>query len=82
MYFARTASCSDGYAKIHNNHKYLLYCQVFVGRSTIGSGSYAQMPRDAYGFEYDSLVDNLSNPYIYVIGRDYHAVPLFVVKYK
>ena len=29
--------------------------------------------------QYDSLVNDLDNPSIFVINRDYHAVPIFVI---
>ena len=34
------------------------------------------------GTQYDSLVNDLNDAQIFVINRDYHAVPLYVILFK
>lgn len=34
------------------------------------------------GFEYDSVVDDLTEPNIFVIFRDYKALPLYIIEYS
>ena len=59
---------SDAYATVHSDgYKYLLYCKVFIGRSVVGNNCDITMPNDVNGNEYDSLVDKLHQPSLYVV---------------
>lgn len=52
-------------------------CRVLVGHSIIGTQNMISP-----AIQYDSLVDNLHNPQIYVIDKDYHAYPTHVIIFK
>ena len=52
----------------------MLLCKVIVGDYTIGSENYDTPPLKQNGEPYDSMVDNLDNPNLYVISKDYHAI--------
>jgi len=84
-YFARDAaySVNNGYCgRDANGVHSVLLCKVIVGEYTKGHSGITAIPRKPDGSEFDSLVDNLQNPGIFVIWRDYHACPAFLVKYK
>ena len=64
---------SDGY-------KYLLLCKVIVGDSADWVNACSSI--EANGNEYDTLVDSPQNPSIYVVWRDFAAVPMCRIKLK
>eukprot|EP01084_Bolivina_argentea_P122543 217149_1 len=83
-YFAKNASYSvnGGYCgKDKNGIFYILLCKVIVGDYIVGNRSMKQIPRKSNGEEYDSMVNTMTNPTIFVIVRDYHALPFYLVKY-
>ncbi len=61
----------------------MLLCSVIVGDFTQGKEKYDTPPRKGDGVtQYDSMVDNIENPSIFVICRDFHALPLFKITYR
>ena len=86
-YFSNLASLASQYCQsfrpgIDNlKFKAILVCKVFVGDSTIGRRNMneSELYKLDKVTQYDSLVDNLSTPKIFVINRDYHAVPCFII---
>merc|ERR1712130_433350 len=83
-YFTNDASIAFKYAKQQKaDSKYyaMLACKVIVGQSTLGRRSMDQtslfQPDGTTLF--DSLVNDMDNPSIFVINRDYHAMPLYVL---
>jgi len=84
-YFARDASYSDGgYAKeLSNGQKQMLLVDVLVGRSAQGRHGMKAcplLPGEQYT-RYNSLVDNLDNPAIFVIHHSNQAYPAYLITY-
>ena len=84
VYFAKYALKADQYCKMDNNgYYYMLICRVFVGDYTRGRHDMITPPLKNDGkTQYDSLVDNINDPTIFVISKDYHAIPEYIIKYK
>ena len=92
-YFSNRASISADYCKEaartvdggdggDGNPVYaMLACRVYIGESVKGR----ENMRDNELFmndkvtRYDSLVNHLDNPSIFVINRDYHAIPCYII---
>ena len=83
-YFAKKASYSVGfgYCPLHLGYQYIMLCKVIVGDSINGRQSMKKMPKKLNGMEYDTLVDDVNNPSIYVVWRDYRAVPMYLIKFQ
>ncbi|KFP01744.1 Poly [ADP-ribose] polymerase 12, partial [Calypte anna] len=80
-YFARDASYSDHYCKKESNGKIMFLARVLVGDFTLGKSSYVRPPfKDQHNF-YDSCVDNLSNPSIFVIFDKQQIYPEYLIEY-
>lgn len=61
----------------------MFVARVLVGEFTRGSSSYVRPP--AKGLDknlYDSCVDNIINPAIFVIFEKYQIYPEFVIEYR
>ncbi len=87
VYFARDASysSSDTYSpKNSSGHKFILACNVVVGEFCLGKTD-ARTPdlRDAAkNILYDSTVDNMNNPSLYVTYHDAQATPEYLIVFK
>lgn len=87
VYFARDASYSydDTYSPPNSSgHKYVLACSVVVGEFCKGLQD-ARTPdlRDATrNILYDSTVNDLSNPILYVTYHDAQAYPEYLIIFK
>ena len=85
-YFARDASYSVGYSSCNNGVYKMFQCKVLTGEMHPGNGGYElnswPKKKSGQGLIYDSLVDNKSNPSIFVIHDDVRAYPMFVVTFK
>ena len=85
-YFARDAKYSDaGYAKkLPSGKKMMLVVDVLIGRSEKGkSGLKCCNPIEGEKFvKYNSLVDNVDDPSIFVIQHSNQAYPAYVITYK
>ena len=62
----------------------MLVCKVIVGEYTLG---YKAMDKSLLykpdkKTQYDSLVNDMENPTIYVINRDYHAIPVYIILFN
>lgn len=82
-YFARDARYSDKYAKSKHRTKMLFVALVLVGEFTKGSSTYLRPPKHEKrkGF-YDSCVDNITNPAIFVIFEKYQIYPEYIIEYS
>eukprot|EP01084_Bolivina_argentea_P185481 319854_1 len=60
-----------------NNVYFILFCRVFIGHFTKGKQDMKTIPIKPNGEEYDSLVDNVKNPKIFVSWRDWYAIPYY-----
>jgi len=84
-YFSNEARIASRYSTKdqHHDNLVMLACWTYIGESTKGRAKMAD--RELYKQDkvtpYDSLVDDVTNPHIFVINRDYHSVPCFVVEF-
>ncbi|XP_049929013.1 protein mono-ADP-ribosyltransferase PARP12 isoform X2 [Epinephelus moara] len=83
-YFARDASYSDRYAKAKGSlNKIMFVALILVGEYTRGSSSYVRPPAKGNSRTlYDSCVDCVSNPSIYVIFEKQQIYPEYVIDYS
>ena len=83
-YFAKTAAMSIGYSPQDNNgYHWMFLCAVILGESCPGSRSYQVPPsKPNSSVHYESMVDSIINPQIFVISKDYQAYPLFLIKFS
>ncbi|XP_078259729.1 protein mono-ADP-ribosyltransferase PARP12-like [Rhinoraja longicauda] len=82
-YFARDSSYSHNYCQTEKNMT-MIVARVLVGEFVRGKSSCLRPPlRDGTknGF-YDSCVDNVSNPSIFVIFEKHQIYPEYLIKYK
>nr|XP_023963553.1 protein mono-ADP-ribosyltransferase PARP12 [Chrysemys picta bellii] len=81
-YFARDASYSDNYSKTDSNIKTMFLARVLAGDFTLGSSSYLRPPaKDSGNNFYDSCVNSLSNPSIFVIFEKHQIYPEYLIEY-
>eukprot|EP00485_Elphidium_margaritaceum_P015625 CAMPEP_0202731254 /NCGR_PEP_ID=MMETSP1385-20130828/187054_1 /ASSEMBLY_ACC=CAM_ASM_000861 /TAXON_ID=933848 /ORGANISM="Elphidium margaritaceum" /LENGTH=1201 /DNA_ID=CAMNT_0049397547 /DNA_START=241 /DNA_END=3846 /DNA_ORIENTATION=- len=83
-YFARDASYSVSFSACNDSGVYKMFqCKVICGQSHIGNRNFElkSWPKKADGFIYDSLVNNVANPSIYVIHDDARVYPMFVIHF-
>lgn len=83
-YFALNASYSDSYArKKTTSTRYMFVASVLVGRSTQGSSSLKRPPPIVAGQHelYDSCVDNIAKPTIFVIFERDQCYPRYLISY-
>ncbi|CAB1437425.1 unnamed protein product [Pleuronectes platessa] len=83
-YFARDASYSDKYARTKSSrNKIMFVALVLVGEYTQGSSSYVRPPAKGDGkTHYESCVDNVSRPSIYVVFEKQQIYPEYVIDYS
>lgn len=86
-YFAKNSvtSASDTYSTPDaNGHKYVIQARVITGESCQGVKDMKILPykNGKDGDQYDSAVDNIANPDIFVVFRDASAYPEYVVKFQ
>jgi len=83
-YFARDAKYSNDYARtIGNGQKQMLVAEVLVGRWTKGRKGmsvYPLLPGEMYK-KYNSLVDHVVNPSIFVVQHSNEAYPAYLLTY-
>ena len=83
-YFARDAKYSNNYARrLSNGQRQLLLVDVAVGRWTLGvkgMNVYPLLPGEEFK-RYDSLVNNVRNPQIFVVQHSNQAYPKYLVTY-
>uniref|UniRef100_A0A8B9Q9F0 Poly(ADP-ribose) polymerase family member 12 n=1 Tax=Apteryx owenii TaxID=8824 RepID=A0A8B9Q9F0_APTOW len=81
-YFARDASYSDNYCREDSHIKTMFLARVLVGEFTLGSSSYVRPPlKDNQNSFYDSCVNSLSNPSIFVIFEKQQIYPEYLIEY-
>jgi len=85
VYFARDAQYPDdhGYIKERpDGVREVLLCLVVTGMSYLGDPTFQMLPYRSGMHRYNSFVDSLSNPEIYVTTVASAAVPTYVVQYE
>ncbi|XP_023671056.2 protein mono-ADP-ribosyltransferase PARP12-like [Paramormyrops kingsleyae] len=81
-YFARDAKYSHGYTK-SSGIRTMFVCRVLVGEYTEGDSSYLRPPSKDGGdvHFYDSCVDDINDPSIYVVFEKYQVYPEYLIQY-
>lgn len=81
-YFAKRASISDRYATSDSSAVRTIFrAKVLVGESAIGHSNYSRPPSKGSHELYDSCVDDLDDPKIYVIFSIHQAYPEYIIRY-
>ncbi|MCJ8743181.1 hypothetical protein PDJAM_G00090680 [Pangasius djambal] len=81
-YFARDAKYSHDYTD-HYAERSMFACRVLVGQYTKGESHYRRPPaRDAAGNLYDTCVNNVREPTIYVVFERSQVYPEFLIRYE
>ncbi|NXA47702.1 PAR12 polymerase, partial [Nothocercus julius] len=81
-YFARDASYSDNYCREDSHTKSMFLARVLVGEFTLGNSSYVRPPlKDNQNSFYDSCVNNILNPSIFVIFEKHQVYPEYLIEY-
>lgn len=88
MYFAVDAgySASDTYSRPDGQkHKRMYLCKVLTGEFTRGQGG-MRVPPAKQGQQshilYDSVVDNVGNPTMFIIFNDTQGYPDYLITFK
>uniref|UniRef100_A0A674B2E7 Protein mono-ADP-ribosyltransferase PARP12-like n=1 Tax=Salmo trutta TaxID=8032 RepID=A0A674B2E7_SALTR len=81
-YFARDAKYSHSYTS-DSGVRSMFACRVLVGDYTRGNSDLCRPPPKGEGSPtlYDSCVDNVLNPSIYVVFEKHQVYPEFLIKY-
>ncbi|NXE47501.1 PAR12 polymerase, partial [Casuarius casuarius] len=84
IYFARDASYSHEYCQPAVKPNVMFVARVLVGDFVEGNASYVRPPpKSANTFQfYDSCVDNVLNPSIFVVFEKYQIYPEYLIEYK
>ncbi|XP_066524327.1 protein mono-ADP-ribosyltransferase PARP12-like isoform X2 [Hoplias malabaricus] len=82
-YFARDASYSHSYTD-DSGTRYMFVCRVLVGEYTNGHSSYLRPPpKDGQdSVFYDSCVNNINDPSIFVIFEKHQVYPEYLIQYS
>ena len=87
VYFARDAHYSNGYARPDaSGHKRMYLTRVLTGEYTASSrGTLIPPPKNPQVNQnvlFDSTVDNVANPRIFVVYFDAHNYPAYLITYN
>ena len=87
VYFARDASYSHGYtAPDANSQRHMYYAQVLTGEYTVGNSLMlvppAKNPQVDANVIFDSTVNNVSTPTIFVVYQDTQCYPAYLISYQ
>jgi len=83
-YFSTSAEYSTRFCDRRRPDRLMFLASVLVGRSAKGSPELIEPPhRDEEGIvRYDSTVDDINNPSIFCVFRDYQAMPLYLIRFS
>lgn len=80
-YFAEDPAYAARFCNRGQGPRALLLAGVLPGRSTCGEDGLIEPPLDPQdGTRFDSTVDNVVNPRIFCVFRDFQAIPLYLVE--
>lgn len=89
VYFAVRSAYSAGYAKADaSGIKRMFQCKVLTGMFCHGAGGMRVLPdrkdkaADGRILKFDSAVDNLKDPNMYIVFSDRQAYPEYLIEYK
>lgn len=85
-YFAVNANYSarDTYAKPNaNGEKFMYVCRVLTGDFALGQQGLLEPPKkDSSSHErFDSVVDNMTKPSMFIVFHDAHAYPEYLITF-
>ena len=83
-YFAQNAcySASPTYSPPDaNGKKHIYLARVLTGVFTLGNSSYKDPPAKDAQSKYDSVVNNMSSPIMYVVFYDTQAYPDYLIEF-
>ncbi|XP_071978647.1 protein mono-ADP-ribosyltransferase PARP15-like [Engystomops pustulosus] len=79
-------SCDDRYSRLDaNGKKYIYQAAVITGQCCSGKSTYKEAPHidgDPNKGRYDSVVDDIGNPKIFVVFHDDVAYPEYLITFK
>ena len=85
-YFATTSKYSDSYTDLGSNERIMFVVRVLVGDYTLGNSKYVRPPckdtKNPCSDLYDSCVDNMATPSIFVVFENGQVYPEYVIKYE
>ena len=84
VYFARDALMSVGYASpMPDRKRYMYYTRVAVGQYAVGNSSMLVPPVKGVNSNdsYDSVVNNVANPTIFVLFYDNQYYPEYLITF-
>ncbi|XP_054242952.1 protein mono-ADP-ribosyltransferase PARP12-like [Indicator indicator] len=83
-YFARDASYSHEYCSPHSGRYSMFVAQVLVGDFVKGKPEYLRPPSRASNSNrlYDSCVDDLTDPSIFVVFEKHQIYPAYILEYS
>jgi len=63
--------------------KYVFQCRVLTGQYTRGSAGMKEPPprADAAKFRYDSVANDVANPDVFVVFKDWQSYPEYLVAF-
>ncbi|XP_030071155.1 zinc finger CCCH-type antiviral protein 1 isoform X2 [Microcaecilia unicolor] len=80
-YFARDASYSHNYCTSKTSKKSMFVARVLVGDFTSGNPNFLRPPTKFSNSFYDSCVDKVSDPSIFVVFEKHQIYPEYVLEY-
>lgn len=82
-YFARDAKYSHNYTA-HSSTRCMFVCRILVGDYTKGDSSYLRPPSKNGGDTvfFDSCVDDVYNPSIFVVFEKHQVYPEYLIQYR
>lgn len=61
----------------------MLACKVIVGEYCKGHSTATSAPYKEDGItQYETMVDDENDPKIYVVSKDYHAIPKYIIQFE
>jgi len=83
-YFSSMASTAAKYCDSDPSQrtKVMLFCRVIVGEYCVGHNGHHTPTKEDGKTEYDSMVDRMRSPTVFVIPRDYHAIPTHYITFR
>lgn len=79
VYFSTTARYSHGFTK--GDTRSIILAKVITGAYTKGAAGMKTTPERSDFDLYDSVVDDVNNPTMYVVFKDTSAYPAYIVRY-
>ena len=82
-YFGKTAKKSLHYATPNEFGLHVMVLsRVILGQYCKGKTRYLYPPRNIKRIQYNSMVDNVVNPSIFVVSNDYQCYPEFIIQFS